>query len=353
MSLTPNTRANTEQSVNHDQNLADASFSPRRTWGEYMQTKAREIGLGLSMATGAMGIGGGLVGTSNEARAGLVLGLQYDQARQDDGVARSAAQGGSVVGIDYLRDTGPSLATGTAFNRNGFGFVLTAGHVGSFSNFEVFTGWDSVNNRGLTFQPVRVDVFPGSSLGMALGSTPDVALFTLPSTIPGLGDIRFPDAPLGNGAVIHHGGFGSLGVYAGEMYGQDGKARAGTSIVDSSRSFINGANSDGYLTLRFNPFDPGSVRGTTGASGNPGQIFDPNLGPLTYGLVTQASGSTSGLTTQLVRTDRGNMEFHNWFDGRINEITSVPEPSSFALGLAAACAFAMGRFRLRRGGRAV
>jgi hypothetical protein len=234
------------------------------------------------------------------------------------------------------------------FNRNGRGFALSAGHVGVFSNFTFFTGWDAVHHRGLEYRPVNVEVFPGYSLGMnPLGSTADVALFTFDGLITGAPDLLFPDAPLGFGDTLTHGGFGMLGVWGQGLIGRDGIARAGTANLRGS-SFINGANEEVYFTANISLTDPSSSVGAVGSSGNPGQKFiDGEL--KTYGIVTQASTPPNGIRTQFVRTDLGNTTFHAWFNDRISAATSsVPEPSSAALLFTSIGIYAMVRRRIKR-----
>lgn len=284
------------------------------------------------------------------AMGDIINSLDYDPAHQQRGVNRSVAMGGNVGGVEHLRNTGPGLASAAMFNRGGRGFALSAGHVGVFSNFTFFTGWDATNHRGLEYRPVNVEVFPGYSLGMQLGSTPDVAIFTFDGLIEGAPDLFFPDAPLGFGDSLTHGGFGPLGVWGQEPLGQDGIARAGSAILLGG-TFINGATSDAYFTANLVLNDPDSSRGTSGSSGNPGQkiVNDINY---TYGIVTQGSTATLGTRTQFVRTDLGNTAFHEWFDGRINNaLTAVPEPGTFTLAALALATFAFARRRSLRSKR--
>lgn len=288
------------------------------------------------MALGTSGTltgGAAFIAASSEAQVAkgdIITSLDNEPAHHQRGIDRSVAMGGNVGGVEYMRDTGPSLATATMFNRNGRGFALSAGHVGVFSDFTFFTGWDAVNNRGLEYRPVNVEVFPGYSLGMSpLGSTPDIALFTFDGLIQGAPDLVFPDAPLSFGDSLVHGGFGELGVYGQGMLGQDGNARAGVAYSVGA-SLLGGANADTYSALGLSRSDPNSSRAARGSSGNPGQKEVDDI-IKTYLLVTQASSSPLGLTTQGVRLDKQHTQFHDWFDGRIAAATAVPEPSSAGL----------------------
>ena len=87
--------------------------------------------------------------------------------------------------------------------------------------------------------------------------------------------------------------------------------RGGTLL---GRSLLSGADTNGYFTTSMSTAFPGSIRGTVGASGNPDQILKDGI-LFTAGVVTQGSASVSGTTTQSVRLDLPNTEFHSWFNG--------------------------------------
>jgi len=220
------------------------------------------------------------------------------------------------------------------FNRHGRGFALSAGHIGVHRDFTFFTGWDAVNHRGKEFRPIAVDIFPGYSLGIELGSVADLALFTFDRPIEGVADLNFAPSPLTFGESLTHGGFGRLGVWNQEEFAQDGVARAGIAYQIGA-SLGSGANPDTYFALTLSISDPDSSRGRVGSSGNPGQREVDNT-LLTYGMVTQGSLGLFGRTTQFVRLDLENAPVHGFINERTAYRAGVPEPSSaLLLGLSA------------------
>lgn len=231
---------------------------PRRAFDVAAEVTKR-VGLATALMTGGAGMGL----PEQQADAGIITHLDYDPLVRALGEGYAIDNGGNVGYIQ--NDVG--FASGVGWNQNGFGWVLTAGHVALNRGALTFgTGTNFNSSPGTNYATSEVFLHPLYTDG---GDGIDLALLRLNSQIAGAGQLSFATSRPANNSEVGLAGYGTAGSSAGYTT-QDGFIRAGTSrLVYGSRAATIGFSPDIYGVAVMQTFfgPPTTLRGAPGDSG--------------------------------------------------------------------------------------
>ncbi len=246
-------------------------------------------------------------------------------------------------------------------------WVLTVGHVGAVNNFQV-------RGTGTQYSVAEIIRHPtflanGSNLGFGF----DVALVRLNTAVVGVApaSIYRGSGDIGQLATIT--GFGLGGIGSVGALDLPAIQRAGTNVIDSVFNFNNGtsgqvgAQNSAFVTDFDGPsqFGIGNTIGSatvtsheyqlaSGDSGGGLFIFENGewkLAGINSGIASQSQVLGSGNTNNLGYGAISVFTRVTSFQGYIDGITAVPEPSSFGLASLAAATLLLVAARRRKANR--
>ena len=254
----------------------------------------------------------------------------------------SSAQAGIMV--DGREPTYETLAQSTQFDSIGRfvegarisgtliapDWVLTVGHVGTVSNFQI-------RGTGTMYGIAEIIRHP-SFVSVGLGS--DLALIRLNTAVVGVTPASIYRGINEIGQLATITGFGVGGVGSQGIANLPALQRAGTNVIDQVFNFANGAQNSALLT----DFDgPNGLNNTTGSSAVTTHEYQLATGDSGGGMfifengewklaginsgISQAGNSTNELSYGSISVYTRVSSFQSYIDS----ITAVPEPSSFAL----------------------
>jgi hypothetical protein len=190
------------------------------------------------------------------------------------------------------------------------------------ATFEISTGPNAQNNRGLVVSVSRLITFPSGS--QVNPSLPEYAILELSQAVPGVLPVTIGNAVAGQS--LSAAGFGSW-ANPGGTFVRDYEVRGGRGPVRSTN--LNGYSSQYYFQTDFLPGINLNWRGGNGDSGSP--VFDSNgnlIGMATAGTI----GSGIAGVTSFLRLNNPTV---------YQDIAPyIPSPgAALPLALGAACAF--------------
>lgn len=184
----------------------------------------------VAAAAAGIAAGGASLGLSEESKGALIPAGADPTPYRQYGSTFTASNGGSLVWVQ-------GNYQGTNFYWSGIRIdathIATSAHpfVGSngqqvLSIQQVGTGDNIFSNPGITSPVSSVTVYPGY-MNDGNFNTPDIAIITLASAIPGANAVFAPATSTNVGTVLHLAGFGRLeypgsgpvGAYSGDAMG--------------------------------------------------------------------------------------------------------------------------------------
>jgi hypothetical protein len=269
-------------------------------FGRRAESSMVNVANGSKVAVAAAGLA--LAGFGPRADAGLISGTSAEhQAFGQNylvGGSAVATTGGGSVGVRAYSNVfagGQQNTTGTMLSDR---YVLIGYHqvnqiLNSNPTFEISTGPNAQNNRGLVVSVSRLILFPNGS--QVSTSLPEYAVLELSQAVPGVMPVTIGSATTNQS--LASAGFGSW-ANPGGTFVRDFNIRGGMGPVMSQND--GGYSSTYYFSTLFSPGINLNWRGGNGDSGSP--AFDSS-GNLVGVAMAATNGSGAFGSTVFLRLD--------------------------------------------------